>query len=58
MNIQYVRLDDEICEIVNRMAEEQGRKVSEIVNEILRSNVEKQSSVPSNGDSATRQRVG
>jgi hypothetical protein len=35
MNIQYVRLDDRVCEILNRMAREQRRTVSELVNEIL-----------------------
>jgi len=36
MNIQYIRLDDTVCEILNRMALEQRRTVSEVVNEILR----------------------
>jgi predicted transcriptional regulator len=36
MNIQYVRLDDDICEVLNRLAFEQRRTVSEVVNEIAR----------------------
>ncbi len=36
MNIQYVRLDDDICEVLNRLAWEQRRTVSEVVNEIAR----------------------
>lgn len=36
MNVQYVRLDDETCEMVNRLAREQRRTVSDLVNEILR----------------------
>lgn len=36
MNIQYVRLDDQVCELLNRMAQEQRRTVSDVVNEILR----------------------
>jgi hypothetical protein len=40
MNIQYVRLDDQVCEILNRMAAEQRRTVSDMVNEILRQRLE------------------
>jgi len=40
MNIQYVRLDDEVCEILNRMAEAQNRRVSELVNQILKERLE------------------
>ena len=36
MNIQYVRLSDDVCEILNRMAQEQRRTVSDVVNEMLR----------------------
>ncbi|HLH19115.1 MAG TPA: hypothetical protein VKX45_17975 [Bryobacteraceae bacterium] len=36
MNIQYVRLDDDICEVLNRLAFERRRTVSELVNEIAR----------------------
>ncbi len=41
MNIQYVRLEAEVCETLNRMAQEQRRTVSELVNEILREQLRK-----------------
>jgi hypothetical protein len=41
MNIQFIRLDDEVCEVLNRLAEDQRRRVSEVVNEILREQLEK-----------------
>jgi predicted DNA-binding protein len=40
MNIQYVRLDDQVCELLNRMAQQQRRTVSDVVNEILRERLE------------------
>ena len=36
MNIQFVRLDDEVCEAINRLAEKDRRTVSALVNEVLR----------------------
>jgi hypothetical protein len=36
MNIQFVRLELDVCEPVNRMALEARRTVSDIVNEALR----------------------
>lgn len=36
MNIQFVRLDDEVCEAINRLAEKDQRTVSALVNEVLR----------------------
>lgn len=36
MNIQFVRLDDEICEAINRLAEKKERTVSALVNQVLR----------------------
>ena len=36
MNIQYVRLSDEVCEKLNRLAQDQRRTVSDVVNEMLR----------------------
>jgi predicted transcriptional regulator len=36
MNIEYVRLDDDLCGALNRMAEDEERTVSEVVNEVLR----------------------
>jgi len=41
MNIQFVRLDDGVCEAMNRLANEQRRTVSDLVNEILRVYLEK-----------------
>jgi hypothetical protein len=35
MNIQYVRLDERVCEPLNRLAMEQRRTVSDLVNEVL-----------------------
>ena len=37
MNIQFVRLELDVCEQLNRLALEQRRTVSEVVNEMLRS---------------------
>ncbi len=36
MDVQFVRLDDDISERVNRLAEQTRRRVSDLVNEILR----------------------
>jgi predicted transcriptional regulator len=36
MNIQFVRLDDEVCEAINRLAEQKERTVSALVNQALR----------------------
>ena len=36
MNIQYVRLDDEVCEAINRLAQEEDCTVSSLVNQALR----------------------
>ena len=41
MNIQYVRLENDLCEILNQMAQEKRRTVSDLVNEILREQLEK-----------------
>jgi hypothetical protein len=40
MNIQFVRLDDHVCEAVNRMALERRTTVSELVNGIVRAHLE------------------
>jgi len=37
MNIQFVRLELDVCEQLNRLAQEQRRTVSELTNEMLRS---------------------
>ncbi|HWC98784.1 MAG TPA: hypothetical protein VG456_18620 [Candidatus Sulfopaludibacter sp.] len=39
MNIQFVRLDDQVCETVNQLALQQRRTVSDLVNEILRTHL-------------------
>jgi hypothetical protein len=36
MNIQFVRLEDDVCEPINVRALEQRRTVSDLVNEIVR----------------------
>jgi len=36
MNIQFVRLDDDVCQAVNRLADQEERTVSALVNEVLR----------------------
>jgi hypothetical protein len=36
MNIQFVRLEQDVCEKMNAQAMEQRRTVSDLVNEILR----------------------
>lgn len=41
MNIQFVRLDEHVCEILNDMARDQRRPVSDLVNEILREHLER-----------------
>lgn len=35
MNIQYVRLDERVCEPLNQLAMDQRRTVSDLVNDIL-----------------------
>ena len=37
MNIQFVRLEVDVCERLNRLALDQRRTVSELVNEMVRS---------------------
>jgi len=40
MNIQYVRLDERVCETLNRLAQEERRTVSDFVNDILKEYLE------------------
>lgn len=40
MNIQFVRLDDGVCEALNQMAHQQRRTVSDLVNEVLKNYLE------------------
>ena len=46
MNIQFVRLDNEVCEAVNRLAEKQERTVSALVNQALREFLERLQQFP------------
>lgn len=46
MDIQFVRLDDDICGTLNRKALDQRRTVSDLVNEILRDQLRKGASAP------------
>lgn len=36
INIQFVRLENDVCEAVNRLADAGSRNVSELVDEVLR----------------------
>jgi hypothetical protein len=36
IDIQYVRLDDDVRPVINRLAREANKRVSEIANEVLR----------------------
>jgi len=36
MNVQFVRLEHDVCERANEAAREQGERVSDLVNRILR----------------------
>jgi predicted transcriptional regulator len=36
VDIQFVRLDDDVREMVNKLARQSTRRVSDIVNEVLR----------------------
>ncbi len=36
INIQFVRLDPDVCETLNHVARDQQRTVSELVNQIVR----------------------
>lgn len=37
MNIEFVRLESDVCEQLNRLALQQRRTVSELANEMMRS---------------------
>lgn len=58
MNIQYVRLDDRVCETLNRMAMEQRRTVSEVVNDILSARLSQQDGVAPVQGVASGQKAG
>ena len=39
MNIQFIRLDSDVCVILNEMARDKSRTVSELVNDVLRAHL-------------------
>lgn len=46
MNIQFVRLEEDVCEKVNQMALESRRTVSDLVNEFVREQLKKEGCRP------------
>jgi len=58
MNIQYIRLDETVCEILNRIALEQRRTVSEVVNEILRGHLHEVDATGRGEEAASGQKAG
>ena len=46
MNIQFVRLDNDLCETINRIALENRRTVSDLVNDMLRGSLEREGTLP------------
>ena len=42
MNIQYIRLDEDVCVSMNKLALDERRTVSELVNEVLREYLQQQ----------------
>jgi hypothetical protein len=49
MNIQFVRLEQDVCELVNQMALAARRTVSDLVNEIVREHLRKTGQLPAEG---------
>jgi len=49
MNIQFVRLELDVCEKVNQVAHEEHRTVSELVNELLRVQLRERGLLPAQG---------
>ncbi len=50
MNIQFVRLENDVCEILNQMAFQQRRTVSELVNQLLRDQLSQNGDLPVQGE--------
>jgi hypothetical protein len=50
MNIQFVRLENDICEILNQIALQQRRTVSELVNQLLRDQLSRNGELPAQGE--------
>ena len=51
MNIQFVRLEEDVCREINAQALEQHRTVSDLVNEIIREHLRR-----AKGSAATAER--
>jgi len=49
MNIQFVRLESDVCEQLNQLALQQRRTVSELVNEMLRLQLIRLGALPAEG---------
>ena len=49
MNVQFVRLEDDVCEPLNQMAQSQKCAVSELVNQVLREFLKQKAERPANG---------
>ena len=49
MNIQFVRLDADVCEILNEMALQERRTVSDLVNQLLRDELVRNGVLPAEG---------
>jgi len=53
MNIQFIRLDADVCDILNRMAGAERRTVSDLANEILKNHLKSASAdLPTTNGSA------
>jgi hypothetical protein len=50
MNIQFVRLENDVCEVLNQMALQQRRTVSELVNQLLRDQLVQTGELPAKGE--------
>jgi hypothetical protein len=50
MNIQFVRLELDVCQILNQMALQQRRTVSELVNQLLREQLARVGELPVKGE--------
>jgi len=49
MNIQFVRLESDVCEQLNQLALQQRRTVSELANEMLRLQLIQLGALPAEG---------
>jgi len=49
MNIQFVRLELDVCEVLNQLALQQRRTVSDLVNELLREELTRTGQLPAEG---------